>query len=71
MTARVKHNERRRRNRELKAQIVAAAGEMGHGSEVLAWLRQGPPARAKEWAKGHGLPQGCTRGRVTPPAKGP
>lgn len=54
--AREAHNARRRRNRELKREIVEEARRQGVAGDVVAELEAKPPAAAKEWARAHGLP---------------
>jgi hypothetical protein len=48
--ARNAHNDRRRRNRELKRQIIDAAIQRGVGPEIVAELRDKPPGFAQQWA---------------------
>lgn len=54
--ARAAHNARRRRNRELKKEIIAQAEQQGIEQAVVDELKGKPPAAAKEWARAHGLP---------------
>lgn len=68
------HNQRRRRNRELKTQILAIAYErFTHGEldqHVLARLQQASPSQAKQWAAHNGLPERFHPGKGHTPTAG-
>lgn len=69
-TARAAHNARRRRNREIKREILAHAEAVVEDRQRLDALRGYPPARLKEWAAEQGLPEHLHpgRGHTAPPA---
>ena len=62
-TARAAHNARRRRNREIKREIVEEAQRRGAATDELDALRAGAPDAAKRWAAEHGLPEHFHPGR--------
>lgn len=72
-TGRAAHNERRRRNRALKREILELAEEAGAAPEVLRRLEEGPPEVAKKWAAENGLPSHLHpgRGHASTPAQTP
>lgn len=61
--ARAAHNDRRRRNREIKAAIVKEAGRRGAAPEVIEELKKGSPENAKKWAQANDLPSHVHPGR--------
>lgn len=54
-TARAKHNERRRKNRAIKAAIAKWAVENGAIQDEVDQLLKGPPIEAKRWAADRGI----------------
>ena len=53
-TARAAHNARRRRNRQIKREIVEEARKQGAGTQVVAELEAGPPDARTLTAHGRG-----------------
>lgn len=54
-TARAAHNARRRRNRELKKEIIEQAEAVGLATPLLDDLRNAPPEKVKRWAAENGF----------------
>jgi hypothetical protein len=53
-TGLAKHNERRRNNRAIKANVIAWARQEGCGESEIARLEQASPKVAKDWARDRG-----------------
>lgn len=71
-SARAAHNARRRRNRELKREIIAQAEAVGLATPLLEDLRNAPPEKVKRWAAENGFSERFHpgKGHEDPPEPG-